>query len=737
MDNTIRSTHEIAENANRLFRSKEYSRAIDAYRALVLDHDRPMFCGNIQRSIKRWINENTESGSPEWQPSVLFVTAGIKGPTAGGGIATCFFNMITELAKTKKTRVTILYAAHPYYAKGNFEYWSNYFKVHYGVRFLALNTNTKDYGSMEMKRSHAIANFLEEHDGAFDKIVFHDFAGLAFYSALSKRYGLMLQNTNLTISAHGNHELSFYFGSKKVKNWSESAVMFMERSALRLVDNVFTPSQFYANWITEKFKATKIQVQPNIIKIGKIDEEPHQEIKLQLSAEHPAVFFYGRMERLKGLDVFIESIKKLNESGEFFNLIFCGNRTKIDGLDCEEYIKPKITNSQNHVFFVFDTRPTPFFDFVRKNNGLCVYPTLGETSSCVVVESVLESVPFVASDIPGIKELIKPEFHKNFLFETGSVIELGRLISEHFKNKELAANATLMFSMEQNIKEWNSHLSKIDQLAPRETQQKSKEDSELITIIIPTSDRPELLEQTLKSILKQSYENTEIIVIDDYSHEAETNEKICRTLGTRYIKLDEKSYKGKACNTAATYAKGSLICFFDDDDIADPNMLSTYAKALASDPEIDIISCFAGVFEHSNYSTIGKPITEYTSLAIGGNNETNFACNFFGKGTFLIRTEKFLHIGGYEEDSTPAPMVDYRFYIKSALKGMRIAVIPKALYSYRKNSPNSLYYSKIDNKRNLYLAKHGIQKVFTDHFGEEIGRAFIPHIWNIGQPHVE
>lgn len=735
MNMVIQNTHQIAEHANRLFGLKQYSKAIDAYRELVLDHQRPLYSGNIQRSIRRWWLASDEGSSPDWQPSVLFVTAGIKGPTAGGGIATCFYSMITELALTKKVRVTVLYAGNPYYAKGKFDYWSDYFQTNYGVRFLGLNTNAKDYGSMEMKRSYAIANFLEEHDGSFDRVVFHDFGGLAFYSAIKKRYGLMLQDTNITISAHGNHELSFYFGSKKVRSWSDSAVMFMERSSLRLVDNVFTPSKFYADWIKEKFNVTQVAVQPNIIKLGEYNNGMYQDISLPLVEGFKTLFFYGRMERLKGLDVFIDAINRLNEAGCFYNVVFCGNRTKIDGLECEDYINPKVDLARNNIFYVFNTKPTPFFEFVRKSNGLCVYPTLGETSSCVVVESVLESVPFLVSDIPPIKELIRSEFHEKVFFKTGDGDDLARLIAEKFDSDNVVNLPALSFDMAQNISEWNSQLSSVPR--PIQSVHDSREETELISVIVPTSDRPELLEETLDSLRRQTYKKIEIIVVDDCSQDWGRNEEICRALDVTFIKLDSKSYKGRACNIAAGHAKGTLICFFDDDDLAEPSMLATYARALSKDCDIDIISCFAGVFEHSKYSGNGKAPVEYTSLAIGGNNETNFACNFFGKGTFLIRANKFFEVGGYEEDDAPVPMVDYRFYLKSALKGLRIAIVPTALYSYRKNSPNSLYYSKVDKKRNLYLAKYGIQKVFTDHFGEDIGRAFIPHIWNIGQPHFE
>ena len=79
--------------------------------------------------------------------------------------------------------------------------------------------------------------------------------------------------------------------------------------------------------------------------------------------------------------------------------------------------------------------------------------------------------------------------------------------------------------------------------------------------------------------------------------------------------------------------------------------------------------------------------------------------NFFGKGTFIIKSDKFHMVGGYQVDETTIPMVDYRFYIRAALKGLNISIIPKSLYRYRKNSPNSLFYENKDNKRLMFSSQ--------------------------------
>ena len=151
-------------------------------------------------------------------------------------------------------------------------------------------------------------------------------------------------------------------------------------------------------------------------------------------------------------------------------------------------------------------------------------------------------------------------------------------------------------------------------------------------------------------------------------------------------------------------------------------------------PEIDIMSCFAGVFEHSNFSGEGLPDVEYNSYSLGNSFSTNILCNFFGKGTFLIKKSSFIRVGGYAEDNDPVPMVDYRFYVKSSASGLNIQVIPEPLYYYRKNSPKSLFYENKDNKRLQYLAKLGIENNIKLVLGEEVGDGFKHLIWNQSLP---
>lgn len=83
----------------------------------------------------------------------------------------------------------------------------------------------------------------------------------------------------------------------------------------------------------------------------------------------------------------------------------------------------------------------------------------------------------------------------------------------------------------------------------------------LVSCIIPTYNRPEVVKRAIASALKQTYKNIEVIVVDDGSTEP------YNLTGVRYFKPWEKNRGGSAArNYGLTQAKGEYIVFIDDDN---------------------------------------------------------------------------------------------------------------------------------------------------------------------------
>jgi cellulose synthase/poly-beta-1,6-N-acetylglucosamine synthase-like glycosyltransferase len=98
----------------------------------------------------------------------------------------------------------------------------------------------------------------------------------------------------------------------------------------------------------------------------------------------------------------------------------------------------------------------------------------------------------------------------------------------------------------------------------------------VISVIIPTFNRASLLRESLESLARQSLpvHNFEVIVVDDGSRDRTS--KVCRDLSARlnlkYFRIDNSGISA-AKNLGVFAATSPILLFFDDDDIADPDLL--------------------------------------------------------------------------------------------------------------------------------------------------------------------
>ncbi|MCH5281917.1 MAG: glycosyltransferase family 2 protein [Lachnospiraceae bacterium] len=109
---------------------------------------------------------------------------------------------------------------------------------------------------------------------------------------------------------------------------------------------------------------------------------------------------------------------------------------------------------------------------------------------------------------------------------------------------------------------------------------------ELVSVIIPTYNRLELLKRSVESVIAQTYENWELIVVDDCSDDG-TKEYIEGLKDPRVSCYRNESNMGPAAsrNIGAAKAKGSLLAFQDSDDVWMPDKLEKTVSALLSAPD--------------------------------------------------------------------------------------------------------------------------------------------------------
>jgi len=89
----------------------------------------------------------------------------------------------------------------------------------------------------------------------------------------------------------------------------------------------------------------------------------------------------------------------------------------------------------------------------------------------------------------------------------------------------------------------------------------------LISVLIPTYNRPELLMRTLQSVLSQSYKNIEAVVVNDAGIDVDLFIRQFNDPRIRYFQNEENKDLAGTRNVALKESRGDYICLLDDDDI--------------------------------------------------------------------------------------------------------------------------------------------------------------------------
>ena len=107
---------------------------------------------------------------------------------------------------------------------------------------------------------------------------------------------------------------------------------------------------------------------------------------------------------------------------------------------------------------------------------------------------------------------------------------------------------------------------------------------DLVSVIMPSYNTAKYISESIESVLKQTYTNWELIIVDDCSTD-NTDEVIATFLGDdriRYIKNEKNSGAAVSRNRALREASGKYIAFLDSDDLWAPEKLEKQIDFMAS-----------------------------------------------------------------------------------------------------------------------------------------------------------
>ena len=122
-----------------------------------------------------------------------------------------------------------------------------------------------------------------------------------------------------------------------------------------------------------------------------------------------------------------------------------------------------------------------------------------------------------------------------------------------------------------------------------------------VSVVIPTFNRAQLISEAINSVLNQSYEHVEIVVVDDGSTDNTADIVHCFGNRVHYI-YQENSGVCIARNIGVLNSNGDYLIFLDSDDILIPGMITKLASAL--DDNQDFGAAYCGFQEIDGFGNV-------------------------------------------------------------------------------------------------------------------------------------
>lgn len=226
-----------------------------------------------------------------------------------------------------------------------------------------------------------------------------------------------------------------------------------------------------------------------------------------------------------------------------------------------------------------------------------------------------------------------------------------------------------------------------------------------VSVIIPNYNYAKYIAKTIDSVLAQTYENIEIIVVDDGSKDKSI--EVLKKYGEKITIIEQKNQGvSLARNNGAEKSTGEYIAFLDADDIWLPEKLERQMQKFFEDEEIGLVHC-SMTYIDPNDEVCGQ---------INEGMEGNVAHEFlrFTKGvvigagsTGIVPRKVFEEIGGFDHRLSTAADWDFSYRIATKYK---IGFIRQPLVLYRLHNSNM--------HSNIKLMEHdmmlGFEKAFAN-----------------------
>jgi glycosyltransferase involved in cell wall biosynthesis len=234
-----------------------------------------------------------------------------------------------------------------------------------------------------------------------------------------------------------------------------------------------------------------------------------------------------------------------------------------------------------------------------------------------------------------------------------------------------------------------------------------------VSVLIPAYNAESTVEAALASILRQTFADFEVVVVNDGS--TDSTPAILRAIARHdsRVRVIDAPRGGiiNALNTGIAECRGDLIARMDADDISHPRRLEMQVALMDAHPEVGVCSCLVRMFPRAKL--LGG-LVRYEQWLNSLMTHEQIARDMFVESpvahpSAMVRREELIEVGGYQERGWAE---DYDLWLRYHVAGGRFAKVDSTLVFWRQSEGRLTFTDPRYSVENFLRAKaHYLAKV--------------------------
>jgi glycosyltransferase involved in cell wall biosynthesis len=614
--------------------------------------------------------------------TAVIVTPDLIGPVRNGGVGT-FSTHFARLLRQAGHSVTILYTG-PLEIQPA-DWLSSYQAADIDVKIIAAQDrfHTSPGYHRFIAISEAVADALPVDA---EVVYFQDWQANGF---IPVRQGRFSDSRPIYVTVLHSSSAWIREGTESFLSNAEHELTldFAERYTAQYSDAVISPSQYMLNWVARHgWKLPKRQYVLGLP--GKTTSQHAPAIRPNRPFRR--LIFFGRLETRKGVELFIESLLRLNhQSPDLISalreIVFLGKPGE-HRYESQQGIGDALNELSLPIRFLndFDNAAAITYLTDQASESLLVIPSLQDNFPYTVIEAVsILGLHGIFSSVGGISEICGDPDRLFLPYSAVLTETLQRWLTRGSSEEALPPYDTAMANQQwlafhRTALDWTANSAMIGSEVPKRT----------LDICVAYYNDGETFPQMLQALENQTCQTFNVFAVNDGSTD-EPSKAIFATMRERYRsrgwQFIEKQNTGASDsrNSAARLGQAAYLCFVDSDNVPFPTMVERMLQGMTR-TDSDCLTCYLSAFRSERKLQLADPL--YVYLPLGNAPELGLFFNAFGDTNFIIKRSVFDALGGFTTSPPTYRYIgneDYEFLVRLSLAGYILDVIPEFLVYYR------------------------------------------------------